>query len=256
MGRRREKGKGLAGHCFISAQRPAPSAPKMEVASPAQSNRLAAVPATAGKVPRYVPRQVQGQVRWASAARGARLQLPGPQDEAESRLADQGRARPGTGASARWDPSSIVGPGPTDLPTSLVPKYQPGIMSASQNNSAGRQAYSYVLCKSEELLHTPLSLLVGHLEVLRGQLSPKCSLRQQQSSGRPASLRVLSPDNYLGTSCRLRLAPGNVSLRRRTAPCRAPTPKNTTATKAVNSWSKQSRWQRAVPRCATNRSPH
>lgn len=85
-------------------------------------------------------------------------------------------------------PSSIVGPGPTDLPTSLVPKYQSGIMSASQNNSAGRQAYSYVLCKSEEELHTPLSLLVGHLEVLRGQLSPKCSLRQQQSSGRPASL--------------------------------------------------------------------
>lgn len=39
-------------------------------------------------------------------------------------------------------------------------------------------------------------------------------------------------------------------------PCRAPTPKNTTATKAVNSCSEQSPWQRAAPRCATSRSPH
>lgn len=95
------QGKGKWASWSLFHQHPAPSCPKMEVASPAQSNRLAAVPATAVEVPRYVPRQVQaqgtgtgGHARWVSAARGCTV--------AASRAADW------LTKGERPDPSFIV----------------------------------------------------------------------------------------------------------------------------------------------------
>lgn len=129
------------------------------------------------------------QVVWATAARGARSQLPGPQREADWLLADQGR--PALAQAPRLV-GGIHHPSLDQVPLACR------IMSASRTAVPEyRLTYSYVLCKSKELNTTPQVCQSATLEVLRGQLSPKCSLRQQQSSGWPVPLRVLL--SYIGT---------------------------------------------------------
>lgn len=75
-----------------------------------------------------------------------------------------------------------------------LPRYLGSIMSASRTTvQEYRLTATYCVSRGASYSASPPpSLPVATLEVLRGQLSPKCSLRQQQSSGRPASLRVLS----------------------------------------------------------------
>lgn len=93
-----------------------------------------------------------------------------------------------------------------------------------QDGSAGRRAYSYVLCKSQELqaaylivfTRTPRSQRAGH-----SRFSTRTAVAKVQPALatviRPTRVASTSVVEQLATSCRLRLACGNVSLRRQTA---------------------------------------
>lgn len=246
------QGKGKRASWSLFHQHPAPSCPKLEVASPAQSNRLAAVPATAGMCLGRCKRRERGAgglARWVSAASGARSQLP-PGSRVKQNWETKARKgeRPGRGASAsRWDPSFIAARRSRWLAALCQ-------LPEQQRSNTGL-TYSYVLCKSKELQTSnpprqACQSATFELYEDSCRQSAACASNSHQAGQRHCEPCCLISGHLLPTQIRpwKRVsAPPN-------RPCRAPTPKNTTGTKAVNSCSEHSPWQRAAPRCAISRS--
>lgn len=179
-----------------------------------------------------------GQMRWASAARGARSQLPGPQT---------GRPRetcPGTGASARYL-------GRIHRPSLDQVRLAYRIMSASRTAvHECRLTATYCVSRSFRPPPKPASRPLSKFYEDSCRQSASCASNSHQAGQHHCESCCLVSGNLLPT----RIRPWKRVSAPPNRPCRAPTPKNTTAIKAVNSCPEQSPWQRAAPRCATNRS--